>query len=304
MQPSEKISYYDDAMAVFRIGICFSIIWQTVELAPYFELIFAEGGLLQKPIMQAAAINYVPTISDIAALANRVGVKPSYTYGALMFMLISSTAFLLLGLGGRTAAIFSWLLNAVMTSSSSLYVYGVGSFQHMGLFYCIIFPVWRGINFFGNKSDNQKAIFDNRTGVFVLQCHMCIVYLFAGISKASGEQWWNGEAMWRALMQPQFQSQLVELAGIETIAKLSPILMALGISVVVSQILFPIMVILHQTRLIAVIWAFMFHIGIAIFLGLYIFSFTMIVFDVAAFYGSHTAYLMRKLKLKALMHCD
>ena len=35
---------------------------------------------------------------------------------------------------------------------------------------------------------------------------MCVIYFFAGISKLQGEAWWDGEAMWRAFANLEYQS--------------------------------------------------------------------------------------------------
>jgi len=35
---------------------------------------------------------------------------------------------------------------------------------------------------------------------------MCVIYLFAGISKLQGPSWWSGEAMWRAFANLEYQS--------------------------------------------------------------------------------------------------
>src|SRR5262245_45710024 len=40
----------------------------------------------------------------------------------------------------------------------------------------------------------------------LIQIHMCIIYFFAGISKLQGPAWWNGEAMWRAFANLEYQS--------------------------------------------------------------------------------------------------
>ena len=40
----------------------------------------------------------------------------------------------------------------------------------------------------------------------LIQVHMCIIYFFAGISKLQGAPWWNGEAMWLAFGNLEYQS--------------------------------------------------------------------------------------------------
>ncbi len=40
----------------------------------------------------------------------------------------------------------------------------------------------------------------------LIQVHMCIIYLFAGMFKLQGAAWWNGQAMWLALGNLEYQS--------------------------------------------------------------------------------------------------
>ncbi len=43
-------------------------------------------------------------------------------------------------------------------------------------------------------------------GLRLINVHMCVIYFFAGISKLQGPAWWNGEAMWRAFANLEYQS--------------------------------------------------------------------------------------------------
>lgn len=40
----------------------------------------------------------------------------------------------------------------------------------------------------------------------LINVHMCVIYFFAGTSKLQGTAWWNGEAMWRAFANLEYQS--------------------------------------------------------------------------------------------------
>lgn len=43
-------------------------------------------------------------------------------------------------------------------------------------------------------------------GTRLIQVHMCVLYLFAGLSKLQGEAWWNGTAIWGAVANLEYQS--------------------------------------------------------------------------------------------------
>lgn len=40
----------------------------------------------------------------------------------------------------------------------------------------------------------------------LIQLHMCVIYLFGGISKLRGDDWWDGSAVWVALATLEYQS--------------------------------------------------------------------------------------------------
>ena len=43
-------------------------------------------------------------------------------------------------------------------------------------------------------------------GIRLIQFHMCIIYLFAGLSKLEGVSWWDGYAMWQAFANYEYQT--------------------------------------------------------------------------------------------------
>jgi hypothetical protein len=51
----------------------------------------------------------------------------------------------------------------------------------------------------------QPAVSTN-IAMRLLQLHLCILYLFGGIGKMRGENWWDGSALWLALASLEYQS--------------------------------------------------------------------------------------------------
>jgi hypothetical protein len=46
----------------------------------------------------------------------------------------------------------------------------------------------------------------NNVATRLIQLHLCIIYLFGGISKLRGETWWDGSAVWGAIANLEYQS--------------------------------------------------------------------------------------------------
>ncbi|MEM9185757.1 MAG: HTTM domain-containing protein [Planctomycetota bacterium] len=44
------------------------------------------------------------------------------------------------------------------------------------------------------------------TALRLIQSHMCVIYLFAGLGKLQGELWWNGSATWFAIASTEYRS--------------------------------------------------------------------------------------------------
>jgi hypothetical protein len=106
---------------------------------------------------------------------------------------------------------------------------------------------------------------------------MCIIYCASAIAKAAGEQWWSGEALWRALSHPQY--------GTIDPSFLLPyplLLQAMAIFTILAQFSYPVLV-WTRARVWIVAVTELLHLGIAIFLGLWLFSAMMIVLNAAAF---------------------
>ncbi|MEL7337588.1 MAG: HTTM domain-containing protein, partial [Planctomycetota bacterium] len=60
--------------------------------------------------------------------------------------------------------------------------------------------VWRFL-----LPDDSPSVAAN-IGTRLLQLHLCVIYLFGGLSKARGETWWDGTAVWYAISNYEYQS--------------------------------------------------------------------------------------------------
>jgi hypothetical protein len=110
----------------------------------------------------------------------------------------------------------------------------------------------------------------------LIQVQMCIVYLFGGISKMRGEQWWDGSAVWFAAANLEYQS--VSLTWLVH----QPWLIALLTHVTVFwETFYPVLIWPRLTRPIFLAMAVAVHGGIAIFLGMPTFGIAMLIGNLA-----------------------
>lgn len=57
----------------------------------------------------------------------------------------------------------------------------------------------------GAPADTKPSISAN-LALRLVQLHLCVIYLFAGLGKLQGEQWWNGSATWFAISSYEYRS--------------------------------------------------------------------------------------------------
>jgi hypothetical protein len=112
--------------------------------------------------------------------------------------------------------------------------------------------------------------------VRLIQIHMCIVYLFAGISKLVGMAWWDGTALWMAFGNLEYQSlDMTWMAGF-------PLLINLMTHVTVAwELSYWALVWPRLTRPIVLALAVPLHMGIAICLGMITFGLAMLIGNLA-----------------------
>ncbi len=106
----------------------------------------------------------------------------------------------------------------------------------------------------------------------LLQIHMCVIYLFAGISKLQGETWWDGTALWLGFANYEYQSFDM------TWTSDHPALLALLVHITVFWEVFYVALVWPRiTRYIAVAVSIPLHVAIAVCMGIIPFALSMLV---------------------------
>jgi hypothetical protein len=103
------------------------------------------------------------------------------------------------------------------------------------------------------------------------------------VEKAMGDDWWNGEAIWCALMRSDLCGfNMSWLASVPLLPKLA------GLGTLVIETFYPIFVWPRRTRTLWALATISLHVGIAVFMGLVSFSAMMAVFTGSMFLVSGT----------------
>jgi len=266
-------------LGCLRIGIAAALIFQALSIAPELLELYGESGILQQrflEFMQSGA-TFFPTFAWISKLLEPFGISYDSTVLGVFFLYLSSLTCLLIGWKTRSAALACWFLHFTLLSSEIFTNYGVDRYTHFVLFYFILFPVghWGSLDAWGKEK--QSTAFA-RAGLRVLQIHLCITYFGAGLGKAMGAQWWNGDAVWRSLMLPQY-SQF----DFSWMADFSWLPMLFGWGTLVLETLYPVFIWQRRTRLFWLLGILSLHLGIVFFMGLGVFGWVMIILNTSLF---------------------
>jgi hypothetical protein len=264
-------------LAWFRIGLSGVLLVQALSVLGHLEALHGRDGIVawSVPNERPAGLPHPAWVERALELA---GIQATFvvpfTHAAYVVGLVG----LLLGCRARMSAAVAWLAHSALLSSGELSMYGVDRYAQIGLFYCVCFPVGHAIArdaTEGRVSGGPSV--EARLGVRVLQAHICIAYVASGIEKGLGEQWWNGEAVWRAVMSYEAWLDGVFLAEIPWLAEMLGLMTLLLEAGCILLVWHPITRKLWLTGIVAM------HLGIALAMGLWVFSATMIVFDIAVF---------------------
>lgn len=136
-----------------------------------------------------------------------------------------------------------------------------------------------------------SALFHN-VGVLYVLIQLSIVYGISGITKLLGETWRDGTAVYYAMRSAEFT-----LPGWSELIYLNPILVPLlTYGTILFELGFPVLIWSERTRWIASALAVVFHLFIAIFLGLTLFSAQALVFQLVLFSDERYRGLLRRVR--------
>ncbi len=130
-------------------------------------------------------------------------------------------------------------------------------------------PVARGILHYSASVTANLA-------VRLMQCHMCVIYLFAGLSKLQGLSWWNGFAFWGGIANQEYQT-----LDLTWLADWPLVINALTHLTVAFELSYCVLIWNRWTRPLVLLGAICLHLGIVFALGMPTFGLAMLIANVA-----------------------
>ena len=266
-------------LAALRIGLALVLLAQAALIVPAFFVLYERSGVLQGPVRDELARPGLPYLGWLIRTLERVGMSEPTILVSTGLVYVASLTALLLGWRTRMAAASAWFTHLTLMMTANGTNYGADNFGNIFLFYLIWIPSGAALSM--DRLAGRAALgptWEARLALRVIQLHLCIIYLTGGLMKASGEQWWDGDAIWRSLMLPEYrQYDFCWLADHPWVATVS------GWMVIVVESGYSIFIWPRRTRRIWILATVGMHLGIALFMGLGVFGAIMIAFTVAAF---------------------
>jgi len=273
----------DTWLAVLRIGLGAQIILFCLSIQDDWNYLLGAGGSLINRTLSEQLLSFesvfIPRLGWLVTLGAWTGINEHHMLLLVWSCLLIAGFLLVIGLICRPAAIAAWFLHLAVVKSGDLVSYGVDNFTTIGLFYLMFSPfpdrfsldarLWKK-----RAQDRHLLGFWRR----VLQTHLCFIYFFGGIAKATGVGWWDGSNVWRALIRPPF-----DLINPHTLVHWKVIFPVAGISILVLEVAYPIFIWPKRTRPLWLTLICAMHAGIGLTMGMYLFALVMIVLNVAAF---------------------
>jgi hypothetical protein len=264
-------------LAVLRIGLAVVLLGQAAALSGSLLDLYGDRGLTQWAITDRLLPPGVPRLGWLADALAPLGLSAGGVARGVFLAYVAGLAGLLLGWRTRPSAVLAWLTHLMLGASGATSVYGVDQWATVALFYCIWLPVGSALSLDAGGGP-AAATAGARLGLRVLQLHLCLAYLASGLEKASGEQWRDGEAVWRAVMRPDLaQFDLGWLASASWLA-VGACWGTLAVEIGYAILVWP-----RRTRKAMALATLGMHAGIAVCMGLWSFSALMMVLTIAAF---------------------
>jgi HTTM domain len=260
-------------LAGLRVGLPLLLLFHLVWLSNDVLSLHGSRGIIPWELTDLLRDPWVPGLPTLARALLPLGIGAHTAIVALLAGYAGSLLSLALGFHARLSAALAWGVHLSLVTSGFASFYGVDQIANTFLFYLLLFPSSRAWTLEPRRQETIPA-----GCLRVMQIHLCVIYLSAGLEKALGRQWWNGEAIWQAVTQPVFST-----VNLTWLARYPWIAMLAGWSTLLVEIGYVFLIWPRRTRKMWAIATIGLHLGLGLFMGLVFFSSVMILLTCCLF---------------------
>lgn len=220
--------------------------------------------------------------------------------GCLAIVLLFAVGFLT-----RITSVLSWLAVVGYAQRSPVSAFGVDAIASILLLYLMIGPSGAALSVDRLLARGAEVLRAGRRGlpvppwapptptvsanvaVRLIQVHLCIIYLCAGVAKFMGAMWWDHTVMWHVLVNPECHPYAIRpsIDMVRVLVRQRPLCEGLmtgaTLFTLFTEIGFPFLVWRRPMRRVMLSCALAMHVGIGAFMGLYSFGALMACMNLA-----------------------
>jgi len=195
---------------------------------------------------------------------------------AVVFLFMAGTA-------TRVTSILSFLIVISYSHRAHMSNYGLDQINAILTFYLCIGPSGAALSVdrlierwksrrrgTGPRPDPEHSM-SAGLAVRLMQIHFCVIYFYSGVSKLQGTAWWNGEAIWMAFTNGEYQT--VDMTWIAWYPWVSDLMTH---TTVLWELSFCALVWVRPVRPIVLVMGAVMHLGIGAMMGMWTFGLIMI----------------------------
>jgi hypothetical protein len=270
-----------DWLAVMRIGVGIALMAKVLSEFGVLDMLYGSHGLVPIEVSSLVSHGILPTFTKLAYFTSGLCSETA----SLKILFATYFVFALLmtvGLFTRISVFICWLFQLTVINSSLYTSYGYEYLVMAMLFYSLIFPTGRYYSMDRLiRGEPYPADPDLPIYHLVIQIHLCFVYFATGVAKEVMPTWHDGSYLWSVTSHPQFSTVWAPMA--RTLLSFGSVAAIMSWFIVILEIVYPFGLWFRRTARPLLIFTILMHVYIAVAIGLWIFGWVMIVFNLAAF---------------------
>ena len=186
-------------------------------------------------------------------------------------------ALLTVGFSSRGISVLAFLFTVSYANRAAGALFGLDQINVLLSMYLMVGPCGAvySVDQFLRRTDQQPSVSAN-IAIRLMQLHMCIIYLFAGLGKLQGDRWWDGTAIWLSLANFEYQTLDVTWLG-----QWPWLINSLTHITILWEVSYAALVWPRLTRPLVVALAIPLHLGIAFCMGMITFGVAMLIGNLA-----------------------
>lgn len=200
----------------------------------------------------------------------------------MTFLMLILIVCFLLGIGGRFLAFTLWFIDMAFQHRNISICFGADYIGSLLLLYLAFshnqdYLTIRKFN--KNHSDFSRQL--SSVMYRMLQIQISVIYAYTGFEKLKGSTWWDGTALWNVLANYQ-----ITVMSFEWLRYIPLFIVFVTLLTIVFEIYFPVAMMMPKVKYPWLALGFVFHLGIALMLGLTTFS-TVMISTYPLFFSDH-----------------